>query len=290
MSIVGSLVSAGANLLGIGSSRKAAEQNVKAQREFAQKGIQWKVADAEKAGLHPLFALGAQTHSFSPSYTGDSASFASMGQDLSRAVNSVMTREERATQAEQQRTIAGLNVERMQLENELLRAQIAQTQRDQVGPPAPSATSYPVRDGAYELKAAEIPAARLDDPSTLAGPPGPAFTEVDLGWMGKWKVPGDVLAQGTEDLEPVKLAAIIGANEDKIPSVLKNFPPVLIVRWLTRPDWVRELEKREGFMVPLFKDGKPYYTPLKELTRYGASGLSGLVDQVRRYGTPAYKR
>lgn len=31
------------------------------QREFAQHGIQWRVADAKAAGLHPLFALGAST-------------------------------------------------------------------------------------------------------------------------------------------------------------------------------------------------------------------------------------
>lgn len=36
------------------------------QREFAKMGIQWRVQDAIAAGLHPLFALGANLPSFSP--------------------------------------------------------------------------------------------------------------------------------------------------------------------------------------------------------------------------------
>ena len=36
------------------------------QREFAQNSIQWRAADAKKAGVHPLAALGASTHSPSP--------------------------------------------------------------------------------------------------------------------------------------------------------------------------------------------------------------------------------
>lgn len=42
------------------------EANIQQQREFAQKGIRWRVSDAKKAGIHPLFALGANTASFSP--------------------------------------------------------------------------------------------------------------------------------------------------------------------------------------------------------------------------------
>lgn len=38
-------------------------QNNATQREFAQNGIQWKVEDAKKAGIHPLYALGASTAS-----------------------------------------------------------------------------------------------------------------------------------------------------------------------------------------------------------------------------------
>jgi hypothetical protein len=37
------------------------------QKEFAQKSIQWKVADAKKAGLHPLAVLGSTTTPYTPS-------------------------------------------------------------------------------------------------------------------------------------------------------------------------------------------------------------------------------
>ena len=61
---------AGASLLGAGASaREAGHQgrmNRNMQKLFAQRGIQWKVADSKAAGINPLVALGAQTHSFSP--------------------------------------------------------------------------------------------------------------------------------------------------------------------------------------------------------------------------------
>jgi hypothetical protein len=60
------------------------------QREFAQKGIQWKVADAKRAGIHPLAALGAQTYNASPAYVDGLAeqgqNMGNMGQDISRAL------------------------------------------------------------------------------------------------------------------------------------------------------------------------------------------------------------
>ena len=41
------------------------------QKEFAQNGIRWKVEDAKAAGIHPLFALGAQGATFSPISVGE---------------------------------------------------------------------------------------------------------------------------------------------------------------------------------------------------------------------------
>lgn len=60
--------------------------NYNAQKEFAQSGIQWKVIDAKKAGLHPLFALGGGGASFSPSFQVNAdQGISSAGQNLSRA-------------------------------------------------------------------------------------------------------------------------------------------------------------------------------------------------------------
>lgn len=74
MSFWGYAALAGANIIGgltgARATEKANEQNAALQREFAQHGISWKVADAKRAGLHPLAALGTQTASASPSYVG----------------------------------------------------------------------------------------------------------------------------------------------------------------------------------------------------------------------------
>ena len=45
---------------------KQMEREIARQYEFAQNTIQWKVEDAKAAGVHPLFALGAQTQSPTP--------------------------------------------------------------------------------------------------------------------------------------------------------------------------------------------------------------------------------
>lgn len=83
------------------SARAAQAFNYSAQKEFAQNGIRWRVEDAKAAGIHPLYALGASTASFSPvqGYSGDggvSDAFASMSQGFSRAAEAKMTKEERA--------------------------------------------------------------------------------------------------------------------------------------------------------------------------------------------------
>lgn len=65
------------SLLGSGieawSNQKANEENIKMQKEFAQNGIQWKVMDAQKAGIHPAVALGANTYQATPSSVGVSS-------------------------------------------------------------------------------------------------------------------------------------------------------------------------------------------------------------------------
>lgn len=106
------------------SQQLAAQQA--AQREFAQMGVRWRVEDAKAAGIHPLYALGAQTHSYSPvSVAGadtPATSFGQMGQDLSRAVNATRTGDERA--AAYNDAIQKLSIERGTLENEVLRQRL----------------------------------------------------------------------------------------------------------------------------------------------------------------------
>lgn len=147
----GDLIAAGGSLLGgllgAASNKKANEQNAALQREFAQNGIRWKVADAKAAGLHPLAALGVNTLSASPSYVGDTSmanAVSNMGQDIGRAVNSTRTNKERADKfAEMQMRSMELDLQNKELNNQLISSEIARV-RDNT-PPTPSGT-LPNRD------------------------------------------------------------------------------------------------------------------------------------------------
>lgn len=123
---VGSLIGGG---ISSSQSRANANLNYSAQKEFAQNGIRWRVEDAKRAGIHPLYALGANTASFSPvqGYGGDygvSDAFANFGQGIDRAVEAKMTREEREWFQARQEMQDVFNLARFQQEQRYQDAQI----------------------------------------------------------------------------------------------------------------------------------------------------------------------
>lgn len=157
-------------------SREQFDRNEALQREFAQNGIRWRVGDAQAAGIHPLFALGAGGATYSPSVTAGGDNFsdtsagylANMGQDIGRAISATQTKDERLSDK-----LGALSLERAELENAYLRSKIAK-ETAQLGPPMPSL-------GNFEWKPPEITATQPDAPSLAAGPPV-AYTQfVDAG-------------------------------------------------------------------------------------------------------------
>lgn len=157
--MLGSLISGGLGLLGglfsDNSQAKANAENIKYQKQFAQEGIQWRVADAEKAGVHPLYALGAQTTSFSPSVVGSSGvgtALASAGQDIGRAVAAKYSTDEFT------KTTQALTLQRMGLENDLLASQIRKINAP--GTP-PMFNNRPVIAGEGDYAFVESPGGRL---------------------------------------------------------------------------------------------------------------------------------
>lgn len=168
------------------------------QREFAQNGIQWRVADAKAAGIHPLYALGGSGASYSPSAvsvgTGGGADLgrdlANMGQGLGRAVAAASSKEDRADAAYQsQMRIMGL--ERANLENRLLETQIAASQgalmRAQVGPGVPTGPSVSASGhGVYSSRPAEVTTTNPARPGNEAGPqqPGGRYIGMHPGGSG----------------------------------------------------------------------------------------------------------
>lgn len=153
--IGGALITAGSSFLGgmMNSQSTAktnrlqmiqAQQQMEAQREFAQHGIRWKVADAKAAGIHPLAALGAQTQSYSPVSVGLTPdhsmgnAVSSMGQDIGRAISATRTEKEKTDAYT--KTVQDLSLQKMGLENELLASQIAKINQAGTPPPFPGGT------------------------------------------------------------------------------------------------------------------------------------------------------
>jgi len=151
MQVIEALASAGGKLIegffGAKSAEDAAKKQYQQQKEFAQNGIQWKVEDAKQAGIHPLYALGANTTSYAPVSVGNInplQGLSSAGQDLSRAVDA--TRSASGKVDAFTRTAQSLQLQRLGLENELLASQIAKTRQSST-PPMPTAGDRMLVDG-----------------------------------------------------------------------------------------------------------------------------------------------
>lgn len=178
-------------------SAQNSKDNYDAQKEFAQNGIQWRVADATAAGLHPLAALQGGGTSFSPSFnTGSGMDFGKMfddmagmgkhGQNTDRAQRAVLSDYDREKQA--------LHIRSLQLQNSLLESQLAQNWSHVMGqpsnPPAPGPSSAvpaqssgqtlalpgAVKPGVVKLEPSKSESARPGDAGVAAGR-SPLFRE-----------------------------------------------------------------------------------------------------------------
>lgn len=134
------LINAATKLIG-GSMSQNAQENANAQnqaqwqtsmayQDLANKNnIQWKVADAKAAGLHPLAALGVSPAGGPVSgvgavpETGMGDAISSLGSDISRAVSASRTQQQRAEAYDN--SMRSLSLETASLRNDLLRSQIA---------------------------------------------------------------------------------------------------------------------------------------------------------------------
>lgn len=109
------------------------QQDYERQKEFAQHGIRWKVEDARRAGIHPLYALGGPGANYSPGgisvADGSGApqvpqmDMAAMSQNISRAINSTRTGEEREM-AQLQLASARADLDGRTLDNQMKASQL----------------------------------------------------------------------------------------------------------------------------------------------------------------------
>jgi len=223
-SIAGSLISRS-------GSRETAQSNEQMQRDFAQQGIRWKVADAKEAGIHPLYALGAQTMPFSPIQIGGSDyGIPDASQYIGRAINATRTEPERTNDR-----LENLAIERGELENELLRSQIARLNQNP-NPPMPAVAGTPglttaipgqqgfpsvkssdLPSGVVEVKPAEVMTTTPGHPSIEAGAnPENKWIKTERGWKA---MPSK--SQGLDDMDITNLEYLQWALRNRI---LPNFP------------------------------------------------------------------
>lgn len=182
---------------------RIARDNMQMQKQFAQEGIRWRVSDAQAAGIHPLYALGAQIPTYSPSSYipaegGDplAAGLAAASQNIGRAIDAGSTQNERDSSR-----LAELSLERAQLENDLLRARIAKETANPV-PPKPQLdgsqnlpSAIPGQETGWrkgsasnpmigvKVKPKEVPTTQMGLPTQEAGAiPGVAWERTQTGF------------------------------------------------------------------------------------------------------------
>lgn len=121
--MLGALIGAGSRLLGGYLNQKNASRNIAMQREFATTGIQRRAEDAAKAGISKLYALGANTQSFSPVAVGGLGSgIAEAGQDIGRAIDATANPAARGGKLATE--LATAQIEGVRLDNQIKQAEL----------------------------------------------------------------------------------------------------------------------------------------------------------------------
>lgn len=245
------LVGGGASILGglIGAeesedNRHFAEEtgrrNEALQREFARNGIQWRVADAKDAGLHPLFALGGAGATYTPSAQTIGTDnhlgrgIAEAGQNVSRAMLASQTADQRALHAAQ---LAALEA---QAQRDLAHSQyyLSLAARGPTNPPMANGedvvtdaygASVGPRTGSIDYRGTRIAASPIfadaiklapDDmvsrnsehPERTAGRDHPSLREFNFGGGFKVLLPASSSGGVPEEIDATMLPVIIGAN------------------------------------------------------------------------------
>lgn len=230
--ILGAVGSIAGGLLSNKANKKAAAENVKTQKEFAQNSLQWKAADAEKAGISKVFAMGAPTTSFAPSNVGSNFDFlGDAGQNIGRAITAQSSPGGAA--AALPKAAAAVQLEGMQLDNEFKRAQIASLQKNytQAGTPPPG-PEYTVDGPTLKLQT-NRDLSTTGQPYTVPGA-GPDITMTHTAGGGyTWDTPPQ-LAESRESDFFVKNAANFWRNgvlpavnpHTRVPQqVINSLPP-----------------------------------------------------------------
>lgn len=86
--MIGDIISGVGSVIGGLFGDDDAKKNRQMQMDLAKNNIQYKVADAKKAGVHPLYALGAPSANFNPVSSPMGQSIQNASQSFGKAVSS----------------------------------------------------------------------------------------------------------------------------------------------------------------------------------------------------------
>lgn len=175
--VLGALGGAAGSALDASHDRDLARLNANFQREVYQNQLQWKAADAKKAGLHPIAALGGGSYSASNIASGPSSSYADslgkLGKGIGDAFAAYKNRDQLQAEAEkkkqQEDDQAKANVELTRSQTAYYNSLSAESQRRSA-----SQSTRPSGSG--------IPGQRTDRPHPGSGDaPDRAWIARDLG-------------------------------------------------------------------------------------------------------------
>lgn len=224
MALLDTAVGIGTGFMDKAFAKERSDQDWKRQKKVLQNQIQWKTADAKAAGIHPLYALGAPTSSYSSTvgnYGPDpmSSSLREMGQDIGRAVEATSTSGRRESDK-----MAALGLERAGLENDLLRSQIAKLNQPGTGPAAPGGS----RPNTVMMGGTPFPI----DPSTTPA----QVAEEEFGEIGGELVGGANAVQAADRAVSQWLLDNFGASAQQY--IPQN------IDWRSLMSWVRHPRSR----------------------------------------------
>jgi len=226
--IIGGVATLGAGAMGARSARKQSEM----QKQFAKKGVSWRVADAKRAGIHPLYALGANLPQYSPVHDPMADSLATAGQNIGAAIASRKTpyqkQAENLALAQAQASLDRTYAETALLQSERLKTINGQFQwlpEENIPEKGNVSTVFggqavPLSRGVpsdyVTPKAPDLPSASSSNPGIMAGIP-PAMRAYAWPGIGPVLLPGGVSGDASEALESISesiptMLAVIRAN------------------------------------------------------------------------------
>lgn len=210
---ISALTSIAGGLFSNSANRSAQERAAQENREVLQNAVSWRVADARRAGIHPLYALGAQvaTSGGQPQFIGDQLgpSLQSAGQDISTAVARSQSGDQ---QLKNQLDLALMrsNINESDARTQFIQAQQRALEQTSNGSPAgmglqqeqviPGQSPNVPGVGIIDLKAQEQTSAKAGYPDTVAGK-HPWFQENQYGGQpfltpaGKGEHPEELLSE-----------------------------------------------------------------------------------------------